>query len=111
MAKNFAKTSKEDAGSYLEQMPRTQRQSVCWDHHHACLHYEVAMKLYVRSMSLLIRYGLSSDECMLSQFRDDIDSQLSCVEKASIWGNIALEYYLANNHQQFDKLCMEYIPT
>ena len=54
---------------------------------------------------------LSSDECMLSQFRDDIDSQLSCVEKASIWGNIALEYYLANNHQQFDKLCMEYIPT
>ena len=73
--------------------------------------YEVAMKLYVRSMSLLIRYGLSSDECMLSQFRDDIDSQLSCVEKASIWGNIALEYYLANNHQQFDKLCMEYIPT
>lgn len=110
LAKNFAKTSKEDAEAILNKCHALKAE--CLLGSSSCVSaYEVAMKLYVRSMSLLIRYGLSSDECMLSQFRDDIDSQLSCVEKVSIWGNIALEYYLANNHQQFDKLCMEYIPT
>lgn len=110
LAKNFAKTSKEDAEAILNKCNALKAE--CLLGSSSCVSaYEVAMKLYVRSMSLLVRYGLSCDESMLSQFRDDIDSQLSSVEKTSIWGNIALEYYLANNHQQFDKLCIEYIPT
>ena len=110
LAKNFAQTSKEDAEFILSKCNMLKAE--CLLGSSSCVSaYEVAMKLYVRSMSLLVRYGLSSDERVLSQFRDDIDAQLSCVEKASIWGNIALEYYLANNQQQFNKLCMEYIPT
>lgn len=110
LAKNFAKTSKEYAETILNKCNTLKAE--CLLGSTSCVSaYEVAMKLYVRSMSLLVRYGLSSDESVLSQFRDDVDSQLSRVEKASIWGNIALEYYLANNHQQFDELCMEYIPT
>ena len=110
LAKNFAKISKEDAETILNKCNALKAE--CLLGSSSCMSaYEVAMKLYVRSMSLLVRYGLSSDERILSQFRDDIDSQLSPVERASIWGNIALEYYLANNHQQFDELCMAYIPT
>lgn len=110
LAKNFAKTSKEDAEVILNKCNALKAE--CLLGSSSCVSaYEIAMKLYVRSMSLLVRYDLSNDECILSQFRDDIDSQLSCVEKASIWGNIALEYYLANNHQQFDELCIKYIPT
>lgn len=110
LAKNFAQTSKEDAETILNKCNALKTE--CLLGSSSCVSaYEVAMKLYVRSMSLLVRYGLNSDERLLSQFKDDTDSQLSCVEKASIWGNIALEYYLANNHKQFDELCMKYIPT
>lgn len=110
LAKNFAKTSKEDAEAILNKCNALKAE--CLLGSSSCVSaYDVAMKLYVRSMSLLVRYGLSSDENVLLQFRDDMDSQLSLVEKASIWGNIALEYYLANNHQQFNRLCIEYIPT
>ena len=110
LAKNFAKTSKKDAETILNKCNTLKAE--CLLGSSSCVSaYEVAMKLYSRSMSLLVRYGLSSDERILSQFRDDMDSQLSPVESASIWSNIALEYYLANNHQQFDELCMAYIPS
>ena len=110
LAKNFAKTSKEDAENILSKC--SQLKTECLLGSSSCVSaYDVSLQLYVRSMALLIRYGLCSDTQLLSQFKDDIDMQLSPVTKALTWGNIALEYYLANNLQQFNALCMEYIPT
>ena len=73
--------------------------------------YDIALELYSRSMGLLVRYGMCEDEQLLTQFADDIDAQLSDGEKAVIWSNIALEYYLANDTKQFNQLCGKYFPA
>lgn len=110
LAKNFAKTSIEDAENFLDECNKLK--SGCLLSSSSCESaYDIAMNLYVRSMCLLVRYGLCGDETFLSQFKDDTDNQLSSVEQALIWSNIALEYYLANDHEQFKSLCSEYIPA
>lgn len=110
LAKNFAKVSKEDAEDILKQCNRMKAE--CFLASSSCVSaYEIAIELYVHSMSLLIRYKLCDDDMILRQFAEDIDTQLSSGEKAMIWGNIALEFYLANKHQQFDALCSKYFPT
>lgn len=111
LAKNFAKTSKEDAETILNECGKLKEE--CLLGSSSCVSaYDIAMKLYIRSMALLVRYGLCREDVqMLSEFREDIDSQLSTIEKATIWSSVALEYYLANDHQQFEALCMEYIPS
>ena len=110
LAKNFAKVSGCDADEILKKCNKMKAE--CFLASSSCVTaYDIAMELYSRSMGLLIRYGISDEENILSQFADDIDAQLSSGEKATIWSNIALEYYLANDIQQFNTLCSKYFPA
>lgn len=109
LAKNFAKVSSNDAEEILKKC--NQMKAECFLASSSCVTaYDIAMELYSRSMGLLIRYGMC-DDSILSQFADDIDAQLSPGERATIWSNIALEYYLANDIQQFNTLCSKYFPA
>lgn len=110
LAKNFAKVSKNDAENILKQC--NQLKAGCYLASSSCVSaYDIAIELYVHSMSLLIRNRLYDDNNLLKQFAEDIDNQLSSGEKAMIWGNIALEFYLSDKGQQFDALCSKYFPT
>lgn len=46
--------------------------------------YDIALELYTRSMGLLVRYKVCDDKEQLTQFAEDIDTQLSAGEKAII---------------------------
>lgn len=110
LAKNFAKVSKDDAENILKQCNRLK--AGCYLASSSCVSaYDIAIELYVHSMSLLIRNRLCDDNNLLKQFAEDIDNQLSSGERAMIWGNIALEFYLSDKGQQFDALCSKYFPT
>lgn len=110
LAKNFAKVSKDDAEDILKQCHKMKAE--CFLASSSCVSaYDIAIELYVHSMSLLIRYKLCDDDTLLRQFAEDIDTQLSSGEKAIIWSNIALEFFLSDKHQQFDTLCSKYFPT
>lgn len=110
LAKNFAKVSNNDAEDILKKCRKMKTE--CFLASSSCVTaYDIALELYSRSMGLLVRYGMCNDEQLISQFADDIDAQLSDGEKATIWCNIALEYYLANDTKQFNKLCGKYIPA
>ena len=110
LAKSFAKVSSEDAEEILKKCRKMKTE--CFLSSSSCVTtYDIALELYSRSMGLLIRYGICDDDKLITQFADDIDAQLSDGEKATIWGNIALEYYLANDTKQFNRLCGKYFPA
>lgn len=110
LAKHFAKVSSEDAERILKRC--NSMKAECFLASSSCVTaYNIALELYGRSMGLLVRYGICDDGLLLKRFGDDIDTQLSDGEKATIWGNIALEYYLANDMKQFKMLCSKYFPT
>lgn len=110
LAKNFAKVSKEDAEAILKKC--NSMKAECFLASSSCVKaYDIALELYCRSMSLSIRYGICDDGKQIKLFADDIDSQLSKGEQAIVWANIALEYYLANDINQFNNLCGKYFPT
>ena len=110
LAKNFAKVSSGDAEDILKQC--NSMKAECFLASSSCVTaYNIALDLYSRSMGLMIRYGVCEDKQLLKRFADDIDTQLSDGEKATIWSNIALEYYLANDMEQFRALCGKYFPT
>lgn len=110
LAKNFAKVSSGDAEDILKKCRKMKTE--CFLASSSCITaYDIALELYSRSMGLLVRYGMCEDEQLLTQFADDIDAQLSDGEKAVIWSNIALEYYLANDTKQFNQLCGKYFPA
>lgn len=69
-----------------------------------------ATELYIRSLCYLIRFGLS-DESHISQFKEEVEPLLPDEERIVAWGKIALEYHLANNHQQFTAICNQHLPS
>lgn len=110
LAKNFAKVSSDDAEDILAKC--RQMKTECFLASSSCVTaYDIAMELYTRSMGLLIRYGMCEDDTLIKQFADDIDTQLSVGERATLWSNVALEYLLANDNSQFCDLCNKYIPA
>lgn len=110
LAKNFAKVSSDDAEEILKMCHKLKTE--CFLSSSSCVTaYNIAIELYSRSMGLLVRYGMCDDEQLITQYAGDIDAQLSDGEKAVIWSNIALEYYLANDTKQFNQLCGKYFPA
>lgn len=110
LAKNFAKVSRDDAEEILNKCNGLKAE--CFLASSSCVSaYDTALSLYTRSMGLLIRYGVCDGDKDIKRFADDIDAQLSLGEKAVVWSNLALEYYLANNLEQFNTLCSKYFPA
>lgn len=66
--------------------------------------------LYVDSLVTLISRGLC-DEQILQEFKEDEDDLVCESEKASMWGRIALAYYLAGDKDMFRSLGDQYLPT
>ena len=110
LVKQFAKDSKDDAEDVLQQCNKMK--TGCFLTSSSCVNaYSIALDLYSRSMGLLVRNHVDNCSQMLRQFEEDVDMQLSTIEKAIAWSTIALEYYLANDNDQFHNLCAKYFPT
>jgi hypothetical protein len=110
LVKQFAKESKDDAEEILQQCNKMK--TGCFLTSSSCVNaYNIALELYSRSMGLLVRNHIDNCSQMLHQFEEDVDMQLSTIEKAITWSTIALEYYLANDNDQFHHLCAKYFPT
>lgn len=109
MAKYFAKISKEEACEMIAKCRSLKKD--CFLASSSCVaSYREALDLYCLSLCNLIRLDLCNNE-ILRQFSDDIDNLLSKSELAEIWGNIALEYYLADKIQMFSSLGDKYFPS
>ena len=109
MAKNFAKVSKEEACEMIDKCRKIKE--TCFLASSSCVDaYNESIRLYALSIGNLIKLGLCDDK-ILHDFSDDIDGLLSNSERAIMWGNIALEYYLVDKVKMFTTLGDKYFPV
>lgn len=110
IAKNLAKVSLSDAEDILEKCTRIKQNRVLTSSSSCITAYDVSLELYVRSFSLMVRYKLCDDDSV-HLFRGIMDDLKTESEKSIIWSRIALEYYCANNYEQFRDICNQYFPN
>lgn len=109
IAKSLSKDSKKEAEDFLNRSIELKKNSFLASS--SCLNaYRYSINLYEESIYRLIRLGMC-DETTLNQFRDDTDCLLSKSERIMAWGQIALEFYLANDEKTFQQLGDEHIPV
>ena len=110
IAKNFAKVSQADAQKILEECARIKQARVLTSSSSCITAYDVSLELYVRSFALMVRNKMC-DADALKLFSDIMDGLSTESEKAMIWSGIALEYYCANDNDQFRDICNQYFPN
>lgn len=109
MAKNFAKVSKDEACEMISKCHMIKDQ--CFLASSSCVEaYNESIRLYALSLCNLIKLGLCNEQ-ILHDFSDDVEGLLSDSEKAMMWGNIALEYYLNDKQKMFIALGDKYFPV
>ena len=109
IAKLLACRSKEEAEQMIERCSKQRRESLLSSSSCVDAFYN-SLSLYVDSLITLISRGLC-DESILHAFKEDENKLASESERASIWGRIALAYYLAGDNEKFRALGDQYLPT
>lgn len=110
IAKNFAKVSQADAEDILEKCAHIKQTRVLTSSSSCITAYDVSLDLYVRSFALMVRNKLCDAET-LKHFSNIMDGLITESDKAMIWSRIALEYYCANDYEQFRDICNQYFPN
>ena len=109
IAKLLARRSKEEAEQMIERCSELRRNNLLSSSSCVVAFYN-SLSLYVDSLITLISRGLC-DESILHAFKEDENKLASESERASIWGRIALAYYLAGDNEKFKSLGDQYLPT
>ena len=109
MAKHLSKVSLEEACVMIDECESLKEKSMLASSS-SIEAYRQSLDLYTISLCYLIRTKLCDDVC-LKTFASDIKNIVSPCEEIGLWGNIALEYHLANDEQMFHSICNQHFPA
>lgn len=109
MAKHLSKVSLEEACVMIDECESLKEKSMLASSS-SIEAYRQSLDLYTISLCYLIRTKLCDEVC-LETFASDIKNIVSPCEEIGLWGNIALEYHLANDDQMFYSICNQHFPA
>ena len=109
IAKILARRSKEEAERMISRCSELRHQGPLTSSSCVDAFYN-SHGLYVDSLVTLISRNLC-DEQILQEFKDDGNDLVCESEKASMWGRIALAYYLAGDKDMFRSVGDQFLPT
>ena len=109
IAKIVARRSKEEAESMIVRCSKLRHQSPLTSSSCVDAFYD-SHGLYVDSLVTLISRNLC-DEHILQEFKEDENELVCKSEEASMWGRIALAYYLAGDKDMFRTVGDQFLPT
>lgn len=109
MAKSIAAVSREEANEIIGKCSELKKKELMTSS--SCLDtFNYSLELYSQSICKLIHLGLC-DKATLDAFIDETKGLMSRSQQAMFWGRIALEYYLANDVAEFNRIGDTYLPT
>ena len=109
IAKILARRSKDEAERMIARCSKLRHQGPLTSSSCVDAFYN-SHGLYVDSLVMLITHGLC-DENILKEFKEDEEDLVCESERASMWGKIALAYYLAGDKDMFRTVGDQFLPT
>lgn len=110
IAKQLSKISlKKEARDYVNKTTELRKNQLLSSYSCVAAYHE-SLSLYIHSLGILIRANLC-DEKDLEQFQNILSYDDSRGEAMIAWSRIALEYYIANDYNNFSNVVNKYLST